>query len=350
MKIAILGPALSKETSGGVAVFDEGIYFGFKEIGHDPYLISINQSEHIETLSFSNNGKPTDAYFKRRKIAKIIQKIQPDLVITSLHYSLGIKTYKKYYPSAKYVQVLHGFPCSINGRSKAALTNYCIRRVHKQFDYVVAVSYLTYAINKKMNNINCNSIIPNGCNFSNSKKETNDRKYDFVYVGRLFKDKEVEMICEAFIKAKRVNKDLKFAVAGFGEMEDLFKKGRFKVDEIEYLGRLTQDGVSSLLNKTKFLVSLNSLEPFGIVFAEAIVNGCNIVTQSTSGFAYLYGKKDYFHPANVINSDELAKILLNVSNNYVDISQTEINELKRELSFASVANKYISLIKTEEEK
>lgn len=350
MRIAILGPAVNKLTSGGVAIFDEGLYFGFKELGHDVYLISANKSDRIETISFCKSGKPIDAYFKRRNIAKILKKIKPDLVITSLHYSLGIKCFKKYCPSAKYIQILHGFSCPINGRLKASLTNYLIRKVHKKFDYVVAVSYLTYAINKKINNILCNAIIPNGCNFTSVSKGGKSRKYDFVYVGRLFEDKEVKMICEAFVNAKRINNNLHFAVAGYGEMEYMFSNGQFKNGEIEFLGKLSQDDVGSLLQNSRFLVSLNSLEPFGIVFAEAIVNGCNVVTQSTSGFSFMFGKKDYFHTANVINSKELTQRLLDVSNNFVEIDQNEIEYLRRELSFASVAKKYLDLLKPEEEK
>lgn len=233
---------------------------------------------------------------KKRKIGNIIKQIKPDLVISSLHYSLGVKTYKRIYNKCTYVQVLHGFSCPINGKLKANMVNKSIRRASKYFDHNVAVSYLTYSINKKINNTLCDAIIHNGCNFSPEKliNRDKDRLYDFVYVGRLYKDKEIESISEAFINAKKRSPNLKFAVAGYGELENLFVNGKYKCEEIDFLGKLSQEQVENLFKSSKFFVSLNPLEPFGIVFAEAVVNGCNIVTQSTCGFSYLFGKKITF--------------------------------------------------------
>ena len=40
----------------------------------------------------------------------------------------------------------------------------------------------------------------------------------------------------------------------------------------------------------------------------------------------MYGKKNYFHEANVINSNELVNVLLNTSDTFVQITQKEIND------------------------
>ena len=350
MKVVILGPVISNVSSGGVAVFDEGLYRGFAENGNEVFMISNQPSTNIETIVISKKPlKPSHIIFKKEKIARIIKKIKPDLVIASLHYAMGIKQYKRKWNKATYVQVLHGFPCPINGRFKANLINHLIRKSYKHFDKVVAVSSLTYALNKKINRIVCTNIIPNGCDISTETSTSNKRDYDFVYVGRLFKDKEVKMIAESFIQAKRINPLLRFAIAGYGEMEKLFLEGEFKCEEIDFLGKLSQNEVSSLLSRSKFLVSMNSLEPFGIVFAEAIINGCNIVTQSTSGFAGFAIKEKYYHICDSISSEDLANNLCKFATEFEPINKKEIDRLRDLLSFSSVAKEYEKLAAKKED-
>lgn len=344
MRIIILGPVVNNRTSGGVAVFDEGLYRGFKELGDEVNIISIEKSNQIDNIAIKmKNPKPKKILFNFGKIAKEIKKYQPDLVISSLHYSLGIKKYKRAWPKAKYVQVLHGFPCPINGKMKAAEVNFVARYARKHFDYVVAVSFLSYAINKKINRIICDKVIHNGCVLtpSDSNKE---RIYDCIYVGRLFRDKEVEMIGDAFKELKATNPNLRLAVAGFGELEPLFTEGKFKDSGIEFLGKLTQKEVREQLEQSKFFISMNPLEPFGTVFNEAVMNGCNIITQSSNGSMALFIHKNYFHCADSTNGKELAKRLLEIFPCFTEIETEEKENFVKYMSFSRAAKEYKELL------
>ena len=238
--------------------------------------------------------------------------------------------------------MLHGFPCEINGKAKAWLINKSAKFTRKHFDYVVTVSFLSYAINKKIIQIPCDKVIYNGCKLLPTKLQS-EKKYDFVYVGRLFKDKEVEMIADSFLLLKKAYPSMRVAIAGYGELEPLFKNGKFANTGIEYLGKLTQDQVQDLLSSSRFFVSMNPLEPFGIVFCEALLCGCNIVTQSTSGCAPLFIKKDYFHPTDCVDSIQLSEALLDISNNYHKITDDELKEIVYYSSFKRVASEYKDL-------
>ena len=192
MRVLILGPVINEKSSGGVAVFDEGLFSGFKELGDEVIILSLSKSSTIENIIVEcENPNPNRMFLHFRKIAKEIKKYKPDIVISSLQYSLGIKQYKRHWPSATYIDVLHGFLCPINGRFKAFVANKLIKKSSKCFDKVVSVSSLTYAINKKMNCIVSDAIIYNGCSLKPSKNEAK-RDIDFIYIGRLFKDTEVE--------------------------------------------------------------------------------------------------------------------------------------------------------------
>lgn len=344
LRVLILGPVVSDKVSGGVAVFDEGLCAGFRELGNQCNILSIDKSSNISNLLIKRrNSKPNKILFNLKKIAKEIEKYEPDLVISSLQYSLGIKRYKRKWYRAKYVQVLHGFPCPINGKFKSWAVNEAAKYSRKHFDYVVTVSYLSYAINKKINGIICDKVIHNGCALTPSTSSKN-KIYDFIYIGRLFRDKEVEMIGDAFTIIKRLNPKLRLAVAGFGELEPLFVKGKFRESGIEFVGKLSQSQVKDCLGQSRFFISMNPLEPFGTVFNEAVINGCNIVTQSSNGSMALYLNKDYFHCADCLNGNELASRLLEILNNYVEIDDAEKERFIKYMSFTRAAKEYLSLI------
>lgn len=344
MRILILGPVVNNKTSGGVAVFDEGLCEGFVEMGDESNIISIEKSSKIDNLVIkTNEAKPSKIPFLVGKIANAIKKYKPDLVISSLQYSIGIKKYKRKWPHAKYVQVLHGFPCPINGKFKSWTVNKVAKFSRKHFDFVVTVSFLSYAINKKINNILCDKVIHNGCALIPNKNNS-IRDIDFMYVGRLFRDKEVEMIGDAFKLLKKAKPELKLVVAGFGELEPLFTDGKFKDCGIDFLGKLTQDQVRTYLNKSKFFISMNPLEPFGTVFNEAVMNGCNIVTQSSNGSMALFLNKEYFHCADCVDENELFSRLLVISKSFSRISEEEKERFVDYMSFKRAAQEYKDLV------
>lgn len=344
MRVLILGPVVNENTSGGVAVFDEGLCNGFKELGDESNILSIEKSSKLDNLVIkSNKPKPSKIPFLTGRIAKAIKQYKPDLVISSLQYSIGIKKYKRKWPGAKYIQVLHGFPCPINGKFKSWSVNKVAKYSRKHFNYVVTVSFLSYAINKKINKIICDRVIHNGCALIPNDNEF-PRIYDFVYVGRLFKDKEVEMIGDAFSLLKKRMPKTRLVVVGYGELESMFTKGKFANSGIEFLGKKSQIEVRDILSKTKFFVSMNPLEPFGTVFNEAIMNGCNIVTQSTSGGTPLFMKNDFYHPADCTNADELCDILSKAMQNYCEIDSKTKQEYVDYLSFERCAKEYKSLL------
>jgi len=241
------------------------------------------------------------------------------------------------------VQVLHGFPCSINVRFKAWSINTVARYSRKHFDYVVTVSFLSYAINKKINRIISDRVIHNGCALEPSSTNK-ERIYDFIYVGRLFRDKEVEMIGDAFKIIKAQRPELRLVVAGYGELEPLFTKGKFKDSGIEYVGKLTQNQVREYLEQSKFFIAMNPLEPFSIVFSEAVMNGCNIVTQSSFGSMALFLNKTYFHLADCVNAKELARRLLEIQPSFSDIDAKEKDGFVEYMLFKRAANDYKEMI------
>lgn len=343
MRVLILGPIVNEKLSGGVGVFDEGLYHGFKELGDEVQILSAAKSSAIDNLKILDRDIPAKKIiFHFGTIAKKIKKYKPDLVISSLQYTIGIKKYKRHWKNATYVSVLHGVPSPTVGRFKYWVINKVAKYSKKHCDKVVTVSYLSYALNKRLILINCDKVIYNGCNLEPSHAEK-ERIYDFVYVGRLSPAKEVEMIGDAFVLLNEKYPNLRFAVAGYGKLENLFTTGKFKNTCIEFKGKLTQNEVKSLFEQSKFFVSMNSLEPFGIVFSEAATNGCNLVTQSTTGACGIFVHKNYFHTVDCLNATELASRLEEIKDEYHPISEEEKRSLLEYFSFKRCAKEYREL-------
>jgi len=346
MRILILGPIVNERTSGGVAVFDEGLYHGFNELGDFAQIISIDKSSSIDNLVA---GKPTNKkhkiFFRFRRIAKLIKKFEPDLVISSVQYSIGIKKYKRKWPKATYVQVLHGTPCPVNGIFKAWCINFAARYSRKHFDKLVTVSHLSWAINKKINRVECDEIINTGCippsNFNGSK----EKKYDFCYVGRLVKDKNIEKMMDSLIEIQKERHNLKVCIAGYGELEHLFYPGgKYDLDFVTFKGKVEHPNVFSIYSDSKFFISLCELEACGLAFSEAAICGCNPVSALSSGQTYLFRGKPFYHTIDTSNVNIMTAELKMVLDNHVEITKGDIGELIEIFSFKNIAKKYKNLV------
>lgn len=345
MRVLILGPIVNKKTSGGVAVFDEGLCAGFRELGDEANVLSIEKSTNIDNLLIKiRNSKAYKIFFNFRKIAKAIKKYEPDLVISSLQYSAGIRRYKKSWGKAKYIQILHGTPCPINGRFKSWCVNFVARYSKKHFDKLVTVSHLSWSINKKINRVECDAIINTGCTLKKLPINS-DRIYDFCYVGRLYRDKNIEKMMDALIKLHEQNDNIKVCIAGFGEQEGLFLEGgKYNLNFVDFKGKVDHSKVSDIYQNSKFFISLCELEACGLAFSEAAINGCNPIASLSSGQSSLFRGKKYYHEVNAYNVSVLVAELKKVISNYTPILESDVDELRNIFDYKNIALQYKALL------
>lgn len=352
MKVIILGPVLNSKRNGGVATIDESLVYGFRENGDEANIISLDKSDAIDNIVVPAKKYGTFSIIRKlSKMAKIIGKEKPDLVISSLQYNLGIKKFKKKCPTAKYVTILHGMAKPINGRLKAFAVNYVARYSCKHFDVVSTVSYISQAINANFYKIKCNTVIPNGIltNSINPVQVCSEkREFDFIYVGRLFRDKRVDMIADGFIKLLEKNNNLKLAIVGGGEMAPLFQKGgKYNSPNICYFGQQNHEKVYEFFRRSKIFISLNELEPLATTMMEAAINGCNIITPVTSGVTQLFLNDPAYHNADISSVDSLADDMERALADYCPPTEERIAEYKERFSAKRMAERYADLVKHE---
>ncbi|MFH1234464.1 MAG: glycosyltransferase family 4 protein [Candidatus Diapherotrites archaeon] len=131
--------------------------------------------------------------------------------------------------------------------------------------------------------------------FSPGKKE----KGSFAFVGRLSKNKRVDLLIEAFAKAFK-GKKAKLYIAG-NDFEGLLpglkaqaeKEGISK--QVFFLGVVNDSELHSLLSKSEFFVSASDYESFGISTIEAMASGCVPVLSRIPSFeSFLENEKNGF--------------------------------------------------------
>lgn len=352
MKVLVLGPVLNEKLSGGVGTFDENLVQGFRERGDEANIISLAKSSHIDNIVIpSRHYNDLSVVLALPKIAKAIAKEKPDLVISSLQYNLGIKLFKRKWPKAKYIAVLHGVTCPTLGKVHSALVNFVARYSQKHFDSLVIVSSISLAFNWMIFGIKGDASIPIG--FSTNKdvsligpadSNQKDRPFDFLYVGRLVADKNIIPLCRAFLDLLKIHPNLILAIAGWGELEDEFLPGgEFCHPNIKFFGKLPHEKTFELYKQAKTFISLHPVEAYGLAFGEAALCGCNLVGPISTGILQVFYGKQYFHIVDISSVDSIKRGLENCLENYSPISDDEMAYLKDELSVKKMADRYAAL-------
>jgi glycogen(starch) synthase len=173
------------------------------------------------------------------------------------------------------------------------------------------------------------------------------RKFDFVFVGRLVSQKGCELLIDA---CKTLDRPFTLNIIGDGfEMEKL----KAKVEElrlgnmIKFLGFRKNEELARMLNQHRIMIvpSLD-VEGFGIVALEGLACGCHMVVSNAGGLSEAVdGFGDIFQMGD---ATQLASFLKKA----LDMPYKPINENKAlmqyldEHSKLSVAKKYISVFQS----
>ena len=158
-------------------------------------------------------------------------------------------------------------------------------------------------------------------NFNNTKREI-----DLLAVGSLIQLKNYSLFIKLIAELRKIHPDIKCKLVGTGpELSTLttLVKEKGISENIEFTGLLSRTGIFKLMRKSKIFVHPSTFEGSGYVFAEALVNGMNIVS-----FNVGYAQQ---HPKWSIANDEegfinLVKNLLNKSLDYYPVNIFPLKE------------------------
>lgn len=335
MRILVAGPLPKGKTSGGVAVFTQNIA---KEAVLQNHTVMI--ATQGKKANYDHNHIRIENIFN---VVKIL-RFQPDLVISSLQYSLILSFYNL---KCKKVHILHGFTnFSYYTSSRFFLMHAVDRIVRKRYDYFIANSQYTEYINKVIFNVKSDGIIYIGISdkqLNYLEKNTNrnyGKRTGVLYVGRLVPAKNVEIAIKSFNLLKNTNN--KFDILGYGpEYRRLYDK--YHNDSVRFRGSISYENVIKHYLTSKVFISLNDSEPFGITYVEALASGMFIIAPNRGGqVEFLKRFPGRYKLVDVDNEDNICDaIKIGLQSNLKPLTKKQLEKLSYKETFDMLLNQTI---------
>ena len=159
--------------------------------------------------------------------------------------------------------------------------------LNKYFDRVLCRSYAIYKEASKFNiNKLDNRIISSGVNTIplRKKRNFNKNKLNFLYVGKLIKRKNLDLLLNALSK---LDKNVWYLeVVGDGKMRNEYNMLVDKLeinDNVNFIGKLTHDAVMAKMEKSEIFCMPSVDETLGLVYLEAMSKGCLTIGTKNEG-------------------------------------------------------------------
>lgn len=107
-----------------------------------------------------------------------------------------------------------------------------------------------------------------------------DRVRDFLFVGRLIEEKNLEWLIERFAEHPELN----LSIIGFGPLDETLKN-RTKSDNVKFVGAVNNKELPSWYQKADVFILPSKSETWGLVVEEALNNGTPVMLSDAVGCA-----------------------------------------------------------------
>lgn len=280
-KVVIIGPVNSSDGGniGGVADFTESLAV---EMGKLTETFLITNTKKISIKNVNVISIPAKSKYSVINLAKIyfkLRNINADVTISGLQYSIPVLLVKH---TIK-IHFFHGFTNrKYYSFLKRKVMTALDRIIDRNFDVRLANSNFTKVLNEIFFNNTVDKVIPLGVSqtFLNSTPSEN-KDIDILFVGRLTEAKGVFEILNAI---QNIKKSVKVTFVGDGDAKPVMEKYIHDNElNVALTGYLTHDESLQYYQRAKVFISLNTHEPFGITFLEALISKCNIICPNTGG-------------------------------------------------------------------
>ena len=189
----------------------------------------------------------------------------------------------------------------------------------------------------------CYSGIPKEFINQNTQKHFSDRLYKFVYVGDFIKLKNIIPLIKGLYKAYP-DKMFELSLIGSGYEEaniiSLINTLELKKN-IKFLGRLNRNDVMTKLQDADCFIMISAPEAFGLVYLEAMANGCitigsrnegidGVIKHEVNGFLCEAGNDrelaEVIHQINLLAPEDRLKISKNAMATAKEMTDTKVAE------------------------
>ena len=172
----------------------------------------------------------------------------------------------------------------------------------------------------------------------NSLIDTN--KKDILFVGNIIPRKGVMFLLESFNAFSEENADASFLLVGDTPNKKYFEECTKYVESnglqnrVKFLGKIEQDKISNIMNKSRILVMASSYEGLPRVLIEAGLCSLPSIAPNIDGISSPFGKKGGTVTYELDNNEEYLKKLNNfyIDNNYYSDLSRKAYKISNELS------------------
>jgi glycosyltransferase involved in cell wall biosynthesis len=109
------------------------------------------------------------------------------------------------------------------------------------------------------------------------------KKFRFVYVGRLIKLKNVDLLIKAFSIINSLNCEL--VIVGSGPNEKHLQSIAKSIDNVQWLGKVNMKDVSKVMSMADCLVLPSRYDGWGAVISESLIAGTPVICSNLCGAA-----------------------------------------------------------------
>jgi len=286
--VVILGPSETRNYFGGVAIFCEGVARASSEITGRSLLL--NTEEHQQYVDGEMTERSDHGWL--RFFSKLISAVrrQPELIVLQLQYGLLAPLIRLLAPShCRIFFYAHGFPPASYSwiRRNGILLAYRVGRAFSgQFlansSYTASIleAVWGFKVDKTVNPSVSEAFLKELTNADHSAKTKAPQH--FLYIGRITREKGLEDIiqCLSLLSLEGACLDVIGDGPELAHVEAFARNAKVKVN---FLGRMTQQGVANALTTYRSFVSANRHEPYGITYAEAALSGCHVYCPPSGG-------------------------------------------------------------------
>lgn len=269
---------------------------------HDDSTISYERRK-LDTISTTIHLISLGSHGKLRKYIeeiRIIKRIKPDVIINN--YNAVTQYILPFISKAiKFIHVLHNDTTDFY---RVASINRCKTDGWIAPTEMIAKHFNDYTSNKFSDKV---VVIPHGVE-ETTLIERHNEKLEIVYTGVLYEHKGVKILPPIIRNLLDFGINLHFTIVGGGILEEWLRE-QF-VDEIKngivtFTGVIDHDSVYKVMSKTDIFLYPTHLDAFGLVIAEAMMNGMVPVVTNLAGITDNLidnGKDGYLIEQDDINS------------------------------------------------
>ncbi len=315
--------AKSLAISHKVSVIAFGKEHLFKEIDNiDVYFLKLENHNLWYYLTYG-----------RKKILRIVNKINPDVINSHMH---NIITFVLRFQKAKKILTLHNSQFEFYNKTKLQKLKFHLFNKNSFNKYKISTvsvhmqNYLTNTLNKTI------VYVPNGIDTSKfyiNKKIKKEKT--ILYVGRLEEFKGVKKI----IKASSKLKSYKFQFIGLGSLLN-YKQSK----NLEFLGRKKSSELVEYYNSSFISIFPSEYENYPLVGLEAMACGSIVLANNINGFKeYIVNEENGFLAD--LNDSEAIVNNINKIADFPNIEKIKENAVRKvmELDINRISDMYFNL-------